>query len=168
MTHATRPFLATVIVGALLLSGCYSYTPVPLEVTPNGQDVRILITRQGALELVEVTEVHGQVPSVTGQIVSQEDRDVLIRVPVGQRRDGFHMVALEQTIRIPAGEILQVERRDFDRGKTALLGVGFIAGSAFIITSIMNAIGGETNPQPDPGPGETRIPIPLISIPIGR
>lgn len=168
MTHATRPSLATVIVGAFLLTGCYSYTPIPLEVTPNGQDVRILITRQGALELVEVTDVQGEVPSVTGQIVNREGREVLMRVPVGQRRDGFHRVSLEQTIRIPAGEILQVERRDFDRGKTALLGVGFIAGSAFIITSIMNALGGDTGTDGTAPPDENRIPVPMISIPIGR
>ncbi len=168
MTHATKPSLATVIAGAFLLTGCYSYTPVPLAVTPNGQEVRVLITRQGALELVEVTDVQGEVPSVRGQIVSQADREVLMRVPVGQRRDGFHMVDLEQTIRIPAGEILQVERRDFDRGKTVLLGVGFVAGSAFIITSIMKALGGDTSPRPDPGPDEIRIPVPMISVPIGR
>ncbi len=170
MIRAKAPSVATVIVVGFLLTltGCYSYTPIPLEIAPVGQDVRVLITRRGALELVEVTDVQGEVPSVAGQIVSQEDRDVLLRVPVGQRREGFHMVALEQTVRIPTGEILQVERRDFDRGKTALLGVGFIAGSAFIITSIMNAIGGDTSPQPGPGPDENRIPIPMISIPIGR
>jgi hypothetical protein len=159
----------TALMAALLASsGCFSYTAVPLEMAPEGQDVRVLVTRQGAFELSEVTEVEGEVPSVSGRIVTKEEREILLRVPVAQRRDGFHMTSLDQTIRVPVGEILQVERRDFDTGKTMLLGAGAVAGSAFIIISIMKAFGGDTSPGDGPSPEESWIPLPLISVPIGR
>ena len=162
---ATR---AALMAALLFSSGCFSYTMIPLELAPEGQDVRVLVTREGAAELAEVTEVEGQVPSVNGTIISKEDREILLRVPVAQRRDGFHLASLDQTIRVPTGEILQVERRDFDTGRTLLLGAGAAAGAAFIIISIMEAFGGDTAPGEGPSPEETRIPAPLISIPIGR
>ncbi|MEX2466870.1 MAG: hypothetical protein WD995_08160 [Gemmatimonadota bacterium] len=159
---------AALFAATLLSSGCYSYTAVPLELAPEGEDVRVLVTRRGAFELSEITAVQGEIPSVRGRIVSKEQGEILLRVPVAQRTDGFHMVSLDQTVRVPTGEILQVERRDFDRGKTALLGAGALAGSAFIIISIMDAFGGDAGSGEGPDPEETRIPVPLISIPIGR
>jgi hypothetical protein len=150
------------------MSACYRYTPVPLQITPEGQQVRLLVTREGATELREVTEIGAEVPTLTGTIVEIEDQEILLRVPVAQRQAGFHTVSLDQTIRVPSGEILQVERRDFDRGKTALFVGATVAVSAFVITSIMKAFGGDSSNPGDPPPVEIRIPTPLISIPIGR
>jgi hypothetical protein len=150
-----------------MTSGCFRYLPVPLEATPDGQDVRLLVTRQGASELNEVANVDGAVPTLTGTIVSREGRELLLNVPVGQRQDGFHTASINQTIRVPMGEILQVERRELDKAKTGLLLGGAAAGSAFIIFSIMDAFGGDSSGSP-PDLNESRIPIPFLSIPIGR
>ena len=168
MIHGALVTRAALMAALLASAGCFSYTAVPLEMAPEGQDVRVLVTRQGAFELSEVTDVQGEVPSVPGRIVTKEEREILLRVPIAQRRDGFHMASLDQTIRVPRGEILQVERRDFDTGKTMLLGAGALAGSVFIIMSIMEAFGGDTAPGEGPGPDESWIPTPLISVPIGR
>jgi len=164
---------ATVLLPALALStllstGCFRYVPVTLETAPQGQDVRVLVTRQGAAELREIIDVPGEVPSLTGRLEALEGRDVLLRVPVGQRQAGFHTVSLDQTIRVPAGEILLIERREFDRGRTALLVGGAVAASTFIIVSIMQAFGGDTSDPGDPGAPESRIPLPFFSVPIGR
>ena len=93
---------------------------------------------------------------------------MLLRVPVGQRRDGFHTVSLDQTIRVPVAEILQMERRELDVTKTSFLVAGALGGSAFIIFSIMNAFGESDARDPGGNPQENRIPIPVISVPIGR
>lgn len=168
MIHGATVTRAVLMAALLTSAGCFSYTAIPLELAPEGQDVRVLVTRRGAFELSEVTNVQGEVPSVSGRIVTKEDREILLRVPIAQRRDGFHMASLDQTIRVPMGEILQVERRDFDIGKTVLLGAGALAGSVFIIMSIMDAFGGDTGSGDGPGPDESWVPAPLISVPIGR
>ncbi|MDZ7778915.1 MAG: hypothetical protein U5R14_03120 [Gemmatimonadota bacterium] len=169
MTRPATGTRAALTATALLfsLSGCFSYVPATLESTPAGEDVRVLVTRQGASELLEVTDIEGEVPALRGTLMGREANDVLLRVGVGQRREGFHTVSLDQTIRVPSGEILQVERRELDTGKTALLTGGAIAGSAFIIISIMDAFGGDAGRKPDQ-PQEIRIPTPFISIPVGR
>lgn len=163
---------ATVLFPALLLTlllpGCFRYVPVTLDTAPEGQDVRVIVTRDGASELREVADVASEVPTLTGRFMGFEDRNMLLRVPVGQRQAGFHTVSLDQTIRIPSGEVLQIERREFDRGRTALLAGGAVAGSVFIIASIMQAFGGDTSGPGDPGPPESRIPIPFASFVIGR
>lgn len=157
-----------ILLLTLLLSGCFRYVPVTLDTAPEGEDVRVLVTRDGSAELREVTEVGAEVPRLTGRFLGFEDRTMLLRVPVGQRQAGFHTVSLDQTIRIPSGEILQIERREFDRGRTALLAGGAVAGSVFIIASIMKAFGGDTSNPGDPGPQESWIPLPFASFVIGR
>jgi hypothetical protein len=127
----------------------------------------LLVTRRGASDLAQVTTIEGEVPTVRGTLLEREGANMLLRVPVGQRRDGFHTVSLDQTIRIPMSEILQVERRELDVPKTSLLVAGAIGGSAFIILNIMKAFG-ESDVPDGGGPEESRIPVPFISVPIGR
>lgn len=162
----TRAALAAAAI-LLPLSGCFSYVPVTLESTPEGEDIRVLVTRQGASELAEISDIQGEVPALRGTLLGRDQNDVLLRVGIGQRQEGFHSVSLDQTIRVPSGEILQVERRELDKGKTALLTGGAIAGSAFIIISIMDAFGGDAAREGEQ-PEEIRIPTPFISIPIGH
>ena len=147
-----------------LLSGCFKYVPTQLEATPEGQNVRLFVTRQGALELTEVSEVSGAVPSLAGTLVAREGRDVLIQVAVAQRRDGFHSVNMAQTIRVPTGEILSVERREFDAVGTALLAGGTAALGATIVFLIIEAYGGPASPGEDP---PVDLHLDLFRIPIG-
>lgn len=167
MTRPAKALGPTALLAALLLSGCFRYVPTPVDVAPPGEDVRLLVTRQGAADLAQVTDVEGEVPTVRGTLLERRGAEMLLSVPVGQRRDGFHTVSLDQTIRIPVSEILQVERREFDTPKTAFLVAGAVGGSAFIIFSIMSAFGESDGSDPG-GPEESRIPIPFISVPIGR
>ena len=167
MTRSVKVLGPTVTLAAFLLSGCFRYVPTTLDVAPPGEDVRLLVTRQGATDLAQVTTIEGEVPTVRGTLLEQEGSDLLLRVPVGQRRDGFHTVSLDQTVRIPVSEILQVERRELDVTKTGFWVAGAVGGSAFVIFSIMEAFGESAGGDPG-GPLENRLPIPFISVPLGR
>jgi len=152
-----------VLCGALLvLSGCFKYVPTQLEAMPEGQEVRVFVTRQGALELEEVSEVNGPVPSLSGKLLAHEDRDVLIQVPVARRRDGFHSVNLAQTIRVPTGEIISAERREFDALGTSLLVAGTAGLATTVVLLIMEAYGSAPSPGDDPP-----VDLQLFTIPIG-
>lgn len=168
MTRSATVFGPAVALSTVLLSGCFSYVPTALDVTPAGEEVRLLVTRQGAAELAQVTDVSTEVPTLRGTVLEREPETLMLRVPVGQRQMGFHTASLDQTIRVPVGEILQVERRELDTGKTALLIGGALGASAFVIFSIMEAFGESPTPGDPTPPEESRIPIPFLSVPIGR
>jgi hypothetical protein len=152
------------VFSVLVLPGCYSYTPTDLTAVPPGADVRLLVTRQGAFELSEVTEVDARVPIVHGRIVGREGDDLMLNVAVSQRQDGFHTVRLGQTIRIPLGEILSTEEKSLSPSKTGLALAGAVGGAAFVIFSIMKADGQLRDPTTD----APEFGLPWLTIPFGE
>ena len=66
---------------ALSLPGCFNYIPTQLEATPPGEEVRIMVTPEGVLELSEVTGVDLSNPVVRGEILGREANEILLSVP---------------------------------------------------------------------------------------
>jgi len=163
LLRARGPLLA---VSILCLSGCFRYVPTRLEVAPVGEDIRLVVTRQGAFELSEVTGGSAAAPVLRGALVRVEDRAVLLRVPLEGQRMGVHTEALGQTIRVPAEEILSVERRELDRTLTGLLAAGSAAAAVGVIFMIMESFG-DSNVLDGPYPVESVISFPLVSLRFG-
>lgn len=142
-------------------SGCYRYVPTDADLVPPGDDIRILVTRLGAAELDQVTEEATAAGLISGKMQGVEDDDLILSVPVGERREGFMTMNLTQTIRVPMGEILDLDRREFDKGATvgmvglaAALGVGIVFG-------IIEAFGTSS-------PGEDEPPVEDFTFVLGR
>jgi hypothetical protein len=153
---------------ALVVSGCFRYVPADVQTTPPGDGVRLLLTRQGTVELASVTEeVEGAVSTLDGEVVRTEGPDLLLQVPVGERQVGFMPTELNQTIRVPLSEILSFERRELDRGATALFVGGTLGLAGIVIYYIMDARQGDGD-GPTVDPPELRKSLALLSIPIGR
>lgn len=158
MRHLER---ATLPLAVLLLStACHKYVPVESRAVAPGEAVRVFVTREGSRELLEVTSDQQPVPSITGSVSGWDGSDLVLRVPVGRRREGFVSGALEQMIRVPEGEILSMERQEADALATGALVAGAVAGSAAIVLLIMKAWG--KSPK---GPGDD--PVLLFSVPFG-
>ena len=151
---------------ALSSTGCFRYVPAQIETIPPGQAVRVLMTRQGAAELAEISEVAAAAPIVDGTVVSVEGQELLLRVPVGRRQDGFVSANLDQTIRVPTGEIVSFERREFD----PLASVFVVGGAAGLVAGLVAAIvTARKGEEPDPdGPDDLRLQLSLFSFAIGR
>ena len=156
---------ALVMSLALSLHGCFKYIPTELEATPPGEEVRIMVTPEGVLELSEVTGVDLSNPVVRGEILGREANDILLSVPVGQRQEGFHRMQLNQTIRVPAAEIIRVDLREFNSIRTGLLIGGGLGASVFLVKAIIQAFGevGLDNPVDPP-----ELRLNLFSIPISE
>lgn len=153
------PLLA---VTALASSACYAYVPVETEATPPGEEVRVLVTRQGAAEFSEVAPVDGPVPDLRGRVVGHEGGDLLLAVEVASRQVGFRTIGLEQTVRIPMGEILSIERRVLNKPLTAAVVGGVAVAGTALLLGIIDAFGRPPGPEPDPD-----FLLTLWSIPIG-
>jgi hypothetical protein len=129
--------------------------------------VRVFVTRQGASELASITTVAGDIPSMDGSVVGTEGTDLLLRVAVGERREGFLSSNLDQTVRVPVGEILSFQRQEFDKLRTGLL-VGVAAGVATaVMVYILDPFGTSDSPT-DPDPDELRLDMGVLTIPIGE
>jgi hypothetical protein len=144
-----------------LVAGCYVYVPAQLETVPPQTEVRVFVSRQ-ALANIPV-EVANNGSYLTGQLAGRSADSVRVFVPVATRADmGLPIRDLRQEVRVPASQVLQVERREFSRGRTALLVAGGVGAAAGIIGLITGSITGAG----DGGPGDDLIRIPLfIGVP---
>jgi hypothetical protein len=149
-------------VAALAGSACYSYVPVDAAAPPPGEDVRLFVTQQGAAEFSEVAPVDGPIPDLRGRVVGREGSDLLLAVEVTSRQVGLRAIGLEQTVRIPIGEILSIERRVLNKPSTVAVVVGLVAGGTAMLLGIIDAFGGPPGAEPDHD-----FLINLFSIPVG-
>ncbi len=139
-----KSILPTLAV-ALVLStatGCFNYVPAEIGAVPPGESVRLYLTRAGvdavneggaeeALSLVSE-------PVLSGEFVRRTGDDLFLRVPTVRRQIGFHTSQLGQDIRIPASEIVQLERQELSRARTGLLVGGTAAAITGLIVFILN------------------------------
>lgn len=154
-----RAILGIALLGTLA-TGCFKYVPVELATVPDGHDVRMYLTRQGLAALDELPLESG--PVVRGKLVAQDNGDITLRVPVATRQTGFHTSSIGQDVRIPTGDIIQVERRELDKVGTGFLLGGAVAATAFIMSLILDS---HSEVIVDPPPiEEIRVPLFMLRI----
>lgn len=146
-----KPLLPT-LAAVLVLStatGCFNYVPTEIGAVPPGESVRLFLTRAGvdAINQAGNEEALSTVfePVLSGEFVRRTDADLYVRIPTVRRQVGFHSSQLGQDIRVPAGEIVQIERQELSRAKTGLL----VGGTAAAITGLIVFILNDAR-QPDP------------------
>ncbi len=146
----TKTPLATLaaIVALSTTTGCFNYVPTEIGAVPPGGSVRLYLTRAGveAVNQGGAEEALSTVfePVLAGEFVRRTDAELFVRVPTVRRQVGFHSAQLGQNIRVPAGEVVQVERRELSRARTGLL----VGGSAAAITGLIVFILNDAR-QPD-------------------
>lgn len=147
---------------ASLVTGCYTYVPSSLaEVTPE-QDVRL---RLGALEaerLQEFARDGGR--AIEGQVLSQDGDSVLVRVESHSELRGVRVETLYQRIHVARPAVVDVERRELDKGRTYLLTGAAVA--AMTLVAIDRLQGGGSDAPPNGGnPNEALIPVLRLRLP---
>ena len=155
---------AALLLTVLGASGCYRYVPTDFLTAPVGQDVRLVVIPDQIEDLAEIGRQDDAIPVVEGTVVGRDGQDLLVRVPIARRQDGFQTQVLGQSIRVPASAIVRAELKLLDKGKTVgatALGLAGLAGLVFAGLEVR----GEETPFPDDDPPELRLTI--FSLPIG-
>lgn len=155
--------LTTLMTG----TACYRYVPAEIETTPPGTGVQLLVTRNGAREAEEAGALEGDEPRVKGTVERIEGDDLLLRVPVAQRQRGFTTNQIDQSVRVPIGEIVSFQRREMNALATSLIIGGAVVGVGAMVAVIVDPFGwsnGDTEPPPD----ELFLSIPFPSFLFGR
>ena len=121
--------LLPTLAAAMVLStatGCFNYVPTEIGAVPPGESVRLYLTRAGVDAVNEAgnEEALSTVfePVLSGEFVRRTGDDLFLRVPTVRRQIGFHSAQLGQDIRVPASEIVQIERQELSRAKTGRAG----------------------------------------------
>jgi hypothetical protein len=141
------------------LSGCHVYVPTELRAVPPGQEVRVYLSRAAVAALPEEVAPSGAL-YLGGRMESQEADTVVLGVRM-PRDVGVVSQELRQMVKVGTGQIVDIQRREFSKPRTALLVGGAVIGAALIIGMIFGAEDAQHVGDPD----EDLSRIPVISIP---
>lgn len=127
--------LATLAL-AVLLSGCYRYTPARMGSVPAGTEVRLQLSDEGARRMETFTG--SRRARVSGELI-QWTEDVVVSVGV-PASEGMVDRDLRQRIVVAEDEVVGVEVRERDRTRTAVLVGGAVT---LVTTALITAFSGE-------------------------
>jgi hypothetical protein len=153
-----RTFAVASLVG---LVGCYSYQPIEAKVAPVGMEVRARIT--GAAS-DRVAPLLGSFDTriLVGSVVENTSGAMLLEVPNGAMpnvTDG--VVQLRTRVPIMPSDLVSLERRRLDVGRTVVFGGGIVAAVGL---GVALALHSGSDPQPGKLPTD---PPPITRVPIG-
>ena len=87
-------------------------------------------------------------------------------MPSAVRQEGFYAQNLHESIRLAPSDVLDLERRSLNQGRTYLaLGVGTAALAGIALKVFTGKTGGSTIDRTDQGPAPNVIPLFKIRIP---
>lgn len=141
------------LAALLLLSlsaGCYTYVPVELATVPQGERVRVHLTREGVAALPDLGESVERV--LDGTVESRSPDQIVVRVPVAARREGFLSSTLGQNVAVALGHVDRVETRRLSRSRTGLAVIGTAGAVAAVVFTILD--GSIMRDPPGPGGGD--------------
>lgn len=156
------------IVAAAIMAGCYSYVPADFDTVPEGVEISVQLTPAGVGRMAELEDLYGNDVTVRGRMVEgtivRRDQDALVLyVPVSFRREGPHIIPLNQEVRIRAQEIVELGSRTMDGVRT---GVALAAASAALVGLAVMILGTSeaslSRRPPIGNPTEARTPLFLI------
>ncbi|MEX2527344.1 MAG: hypothetical protein WEA09_06860 [Gemmatimonadota bacterium] len=157
-----RPYHVTLGLGLaiILTSACYSTIPVRLEAVSPGQELTVHLDAETSqrLSLAEGYSVR----YIAGRLDALRGDSLTVSIAAGQRVQGMLMNPTRRNFNLARQDVVLVEQREFDRGRSALLAGGIIGG---IVATVLQARGGGGGSGD--GGGEAPPPSPfVIPIPI--
>jgi hypothetical protein len=143
-----------VLLAGFLTSGCYRYVPVDLASVRPAEDVRMRVTETAAARVVR--EFGTYMTELEGQIDRASSDSVALTVPVGRDYRGVSLEGGHQVLFFGTTEVVGLRRREFSRGRTALVSAGTLVAFGLLIAAVAqmddpNANNDEPPPPPPPG-----------------
>lgn len=151
---------AVACTSAVLLTGCYTFAPVPLESVTPGDEVRARLAPEGRDRLER--ELFVEVQVLEGTVRSLEEGYLVMDVPWAVRETGFHSEQLTQLVDLGRAEYFELEERVIDGLRTGLVVAGAGAAAGVMLARILAGDTGGNTGQPDGGPSDAvivRIPL---------
>ena len=145
-------------------AGCYTYTPATLPELRPGETVRTLLSREQIVDLDGIVTISGR--QLTGRVVGLTEGRVLIDVPVAGSVGGSPIRTLNQRVALAPEGILEVERRNLDGVRTALVVGGAVAVVGALVAWQISESENSPVRNPREPPDASRVPGVRIVIPL--
>jgi hypothetical protein len=129
--------------GLLFITACYTYAPVIGGPPSPGDDVRVQLAQEPASRISEMTG--RSVRSLEGKVFRVEPDSLVLEVGWGAVYAGTILEGRRDTLAFHERELLEIDRRAFSRGRTALVGAALVAAIVFAVRGLSGG-GGETDP----------------------
>ena len=145
----------------VLLAGCYTYAPVQPNSLQPGMGVRARISATAAEQVAPLLGV-SDARVLTGKLIDNASGTMIVEVPtMVPARAGASAQSLYQRISIAPGQLVELESRQLDRGKTAI-----VVGAAAIIvgSGAYAAMKGGPGLDRPPGGSSTDARVPLLRL----
>ena len=148
----------------LATSACHTLRPVVVDDLVPGQTVHARITGEFSDSLSPILMRDAR--DFEGVVVENTGSAILMDIPVEQTLTGLRFQTLSQRVEIPDAAFVDVEIREFNRGRTfGVFALIAVAGGAFVISQFNKQSGGATTGGPG-GPEDAVLSRPMIRIPI--
>lgn len=138
----------------IALSGCYSYQAVLGDDLSPGDPVRLRLASEPAQQLSD--RVGSTVRSVEGPLIRITPDSLRVGVEWGAYYAGTMFEGRQDTLQFHRSEVLEVDRREFSRARTGVVGAALVAAIVVFFKSI--DLGGQDG-------GDDPTDPPLIVIP---
>lgn len=147
--------LAPIVVILVFVSACYKYEPLEqAAVTPQTM-VRARLSTAEAEQIKDLVQLGDRV--VSGKVIEADAARLLLELPSTTRNAGATLQTLHQRVSISRAGIIELESKQLDKGKTALVtAAGIAAIGAILFSATVLDPGKEGSPPEIPGP-EFRI-----------
>lgn len=117
-------------------SACYRYAPLLGEPPVPGEEVRLRLSGSAAAELSD--RVGRSIRSVEGSVLLGTPDSVVVDVGWGAVYAGTVFEGRRDTLRFGADQVLEVDRKEFSRARTA----GITAALAAVVVVLFRSIAG--------------------------
>lgn len=154
----TRVALAT-----LFCSACYTYTPATLEEVSPQQDVRLRLSQAEAARLEAYRGSASR--TLDGRVTGKGGDSLTVRVEAVNELRGVRVQTLYQFLHVAQADVLDVELKKLDKGRTYLLTGAGVAAAVALVVSHIGGNGGSTGPNPGGGPVEAVVPVLSLRLP---
>jgi len=149
------------LIGVLAATtGCYAYVPSSVDEIAPGTPVRVRLTAAEAGRLVDQRLTDARL--LAGTLVQHDGEQLLVDTSVGRNDAERGLRSVVQRVSVPRRDVLEVERRQLDKGRTGIVvGAGAVALGVVIA---LQARGGQGTPDgPGGGTQESRR-LPILSF----
>lgn len=153
-----RSFVVLLLVG-FASTACYRYVPISPTAAASNDEVRIRITEDAAARLSK--DLGAYVTEIDGQFAPQGPDSVSIAIPIERQYRGMTVGTTSQVLYLGRPEVLEVRKREFDRGRTILLSAGAVVGFGILAAGVVQLVDPNPDSQDHPPPPPatpTRIP----------
>jgi hypothetical protein len=136
------------------LTGCYRYVTVSrVDTVPPGARVRVQLDDRGT-NAVDAS-IGASVIALEGETIEWRPDSVVLSVRSAQTRSGERFAWTGLRAAFPPAAIERIERREFSRSRSVMLGAGAVVAAALVIKVAIDAAAGGT-----PGGGGPPPPMP--------